>query len=174
MKSTARALILTAVAAATLLSALPDAEARRSRSARPRSKTLGLGLILGAPTGLSGELNLGGQTSLDFAVGLDAFNERDLYFHIDYLVYLVNLANGGSVDVPIYLGVGGFAWDHDDAGGDNFHLGARVPFGIALALRRAPVQFFFEVALRVILIEGDNHDHRLIGVSGGLGFRVYF
>lgn len=164
------------VAAALFLASASDAEARRARSARPRSKTIGLGLILGTPTGLSGEINLSGQTSLDLAVGVDAFNDRDLYVHVDYLVYLVNLATGpGSIDVPLYLGVGGWVWDNgDDNFNDHFHLGARVPFGIALALRRTPIQFFFELGLRVVLIDGDNHNHDRVGLSGGLGFRVYF
>jgi hypothetical protein len=50
-----------------------------------------------------------------------------------------------------------------------------VPFGLAIALRQAPVQFFFELALRVLVIDDDdgrNDDD--VDLTGGLGFRVYF
>jgi hypothetical protein len=136
------------------------------------SKTFGIGLVLGDPSGLSAELRLGGHTSLDLAVGVDRWYGNDLYVHADYLVYLVNLANGGSVDVPIYLGVGPVIWQHDDPNG-NLHVGARVPIGIAIALRRTPVQFFFELAPRLFIFHTYQGEGRF-DLTGALGFRIYF
>jgi hypothetical protein len=134
----------------------------------------GLGLILGSPTGLSGEVRLARTTSIDFAVGLDAFDDEDTYFHLDYLIYLTDLSRGGSLGVPIYLGVGGNVYDHGGDFGDDMHIGARIPFGLALAFRRTPVQFFFELALNVLVVEDHDHDHDRVRLNGAIGFRVYF
>jgi hypothetical protein len=158
------------------------AEARRryggSFGGEPGASTFGIGLILGSPTGLSMELRLSNQTALDFALGLDDFREDDGgYFHFDYLVYLADLARGGSVSLPVYLGVGLAFWDEYDRfdNDDELNLGLRVPFGIAIAFRTAPIQFFGELAIRVLLVDDDDgRDDDDVDLTGGLGFRVYF
>ena len=76
-------LIASALVAFALVLALSPAraEARRFRGGsfggQPGARTFGIGLILGAPTGLSMELRLSSRTALDFALGLDTFDERD-------------------------------------------------------------------------------------------------
>jgi hypothetical protein len=140
-------------------------------------KTFGFGLILGSPTGLSAEIRLDPRAGLDMALGLDAFDDGDGgYFHMDYLVYFAQ-ANGQSVSVPFYVGIGGVLWDHHRFDyDDDLHLGLRVPFGLALALRSAPLQFFFELAVRVMFYDedGDRYHDDDVDLTGGLGFRVYF
>jgi hypothetical protein len=167
------ALVAACVLAGAAVVAWPgEAEARRGgRSAM--SRDFGLGLIIGAPTGLSAELRLGSNTSLDFALGLERFDDDELYLHFDYLVYPVDLASGGSVAVPLYLGVGAILWDRGNDFGDDLSLGVRVPFGLALAFRRAPVQIFFELAVRLIVVEEVDRDDD-VDLTGGVGFRVYF
>lgn len=167
-------ILVAAAALAAALVAAPRAAWARRPTGEPFSRTFGIGLIVGTPTGLSGEVRLGGNTSLDFALGLDAFEDEDTYLHVDYLVYLTDLASGRDLGVPIYLGVGGILYDHDRDFGDDLHIGVRVPFGIALAFRRAPVEIFFELAVRVVLVHEDDHKHDRAGLGGALGFRVYF
>jgi hypothetical protein len=158
-----------------------DAEARRRGGfgGSPGGSTLGIGLILLSPTGLSLELRLGPRSAIDAAIDFDVFDDDDSSIsHIDYLAYLADLSRGGSISVPLYLGVGVVFLDHDyGRDDDDLHLGFRVPFGIALALRTAPVQFFFEGAVRVLFHdhdEFDDDDDADVDLTGGLGFRVYF
>lgn len=150
-----------------------------ARGGGPFSRDFGLGLEVGFPTALTLEVKMGRQTGLDIAIGLDDFDRDDtLYLHVDYLVYLVDLAGGGGrVGVPIYLGIGPmlYVWDPNDRDDrfDDFNLGLRVPFGIALAFRTAPVQLFAELAIGLLLVdEYDNDDNAWL--SGAVGFRVYF
>ena len=175
-----------AVLVLVLVLAPGQAEARRRYGGgmgEPGASTFGIGLILGTPTGLSLELRLSPRSALDFAIGFGSFDDDDDYYddddgylHFDYLVYLADLARGGSVAVPFYLGIGAAFWDNDrrnDFDNDDLNMGIRVPFGLALAFRSAPVQFFFELALRLqILDENDSDDD--LDLTGALGFRVYF
>jgi hypothetical protein len=169
------------VALALVLVLAPGrAEARRygggGVDGMPGNRTVGIGLILLQPTGLSLELKLSSATALDFAIGLNDFDNDDgAYFHFDYLVYLADLARGGSVAVPFYLGVGLALWDYDDRfdNNDNLDGALRIPFGLAIAFRTAPVQIFAELAIRLQFIdENDNNDN--VDLTGALGFRVYF
>jgi hypothetical protein len=151
------------------------AEARRGRGGSAAlAQDVGIGLIVGSPTGLSLEARLGGRTSFDFALGIDAFDDdENFYVHFDYLVMPAILGSGGAVDVPLYLGVGGVIWDRGGDFGDDLHLGVRVPFGLAFAFRRAPLQIFAELAIRVLFYSEIDDDNDA-DVTGALGFRVYF
>jgi hypothetical protein len=156
------------------------AEARRyyggSVDGAAGTRTFGIGIMVLQPTALSMELKLSGNSGLDFAIGLNNFDEHDgAYFHFDYLVYLADLSRGGSVAVPFYLGVGFALWDYDDRFDDNDNLdgGLRIPFGLAISFRSAPVKFFAELALRFNFID-ENHNDDVLDLTGALGFRVYF
>jgi hypothetical protein len=152
-----RALIATTLVAASLLADPPVA--------RAEGGPLGVGLIVGDPTGLSVEYKLGRNTAIDGAVGLDELDHDSIYLHAEFLFILPDLLRGGPVALAPYLGVGAFVVDlKDDLG-----LGARAPFGLSLDFRRAPVQIFLELAAFVLLVPDTHSD---IGVA--LGFRYYF
>jgi hypothetical protein len=183
MKKTSLALAaLVALALVFLVPSTADAARRRGGfGGSPGSKTFGIGLILLSPTGLSMELRLSPQSSLDFAIDFDVFDDDDSSIsHVDYLVYLADLGRGGQVSVPLYLGVGAVLWEHVHGPfDDELHFGLLVPFGLALALRAAPVQFFFEAAVRVLFADeefggDDDDDDADVDLTGALGFRVYF
>jgi hypothetical protein len=169
-----------AVLALVLLLAPGRAEARRyyggNIDGEPGNSTFGIGLMVLQPTALSMELKLSPRTALDFAIGLNDFDDGDgAYFHFDYLVYLADLSRGGSVAVPFYLGVGLALWDRNDRFDDNDNLNGalRIPFGLAIAFRTAPVQIFAELAIRLQFIdENDNDDD--VDLTGAIGFRIYF
>jgi hypothetical protein len=149
------------IALLVLLQSLADARPRRS---------FGLGIIFFEPTGLSFEARFARRQSIDIAVGFDTFdNDENTYVHVEYLVKPFDLGRSRSLTVPLYLGVGGFFREH----GPGEDLGVRVPFGLALEFR-APLQVFFEVALRATLADSD-HDHGDdIDVDGAVGFRLLF
>jgi hypothetical protein len=141
-----------------------------SASAHPvAGRSFGLGLEIGQPSAITAYASLGQYSAIDFALGFPTFDDRYLYLHLDYLVMPVDLARGGSLSVPLYLGIGGFLYDfHDDIWG-----GVRVPFGIALDFRTAPLQVFFELAVKVLLIRPVDVGDR-VDLDGVVGFRVFF
>ncbi|RMH41687.1 MAG: hypothetical protein D6689_10360 [Deltaproteobacteria bacterium] len=158
-----------AAAAVAVALAVPSS----ARAQRRAGGSLGLGLVVGDPTGVTLEYHRrrpGFGHAIELAVGLDTFDDSDVYVHLIWKFYLAELVRGSAVDVPIYTGVGPWIAEHDHAGHDgDIHVGGRMPFGIALDFRRAPLQVYFELALDLQLV----HDVDL-GVDGAIGFRWYF
>ena len=171
------------------------AEARPRPAGRTRTsnfeanKTFGLGVMLGAPTGLSGKYYLGSDTALDFGVGT-IYNYRDrrgVHLHVDYLWHPISLASADPFELPLYFGIGGrllngnrcYSRDRDfcDFRRDYTALGVRGPLGIAFDFNRVPIDIFIELALVVdFLVDHDDRfdDYLFIDLNGAVGFRYYF
>jgi hypothetical protein len=154
----------------------------------------GLGLELGAPSGLSGKYFLGGMAAVQGGVGvIEAWGYDGLHVHAEAVWHPLLIKRAPAVDIPLYAGIGGRFLQHDhgwarnacwngrvwvDCNGDSdTHLGLRAPVGIAFLLRNTPMDFFVELALVVDLVHLDNdymyeHDHA--GLHGALGGRYYF
>lgn len=157
-----RALVCTCLFALLVASSPAAADSRSTGS-------LGLGLVVGDPTGLTAEYyprSPGFGQAVEVTLGLDTFDHGHTYVHVIWKLYLAQLARGRSVDVPIYTGVGPWL---AEGGNDDFSLGARIPFGIALDFKAAPLQVFLELAADFQLV----HDFD-IDVEGAAGFRYYF
>lgn len=135
-----------------------------SASARAESGSFGLGLILGQPTGITGMYHLSDHTAIDAALGLEIFDDRDFYLHVEFDYFLPTLVTGNSVSLSAYLGIGGFFAAHNDPA-----FGARAPFGLSLDFANAPLQIFAEAAV-LLLLSPDVDGF----VRGAAGFRYYF
>lgn len=133
-------------------------------TARAEGGPFGLGLVVGEPTGITGELKLTEHTALDGAVGISLFDDRDFYFHLEFLYFLPELIHGSSVSLSAYLGIGGYMVAHRET-----NVGARVPFGLSLEFTAVPLEIFLEVAFKLRFIPEVDPD-----VGGALGFRYYF
>jgi hypothetical protein len=163
------------VATATTAEARP----RPSHASRfQANKTFGLGVMLGAPTGLSGKYFLSGSTALDFGVGtIDHYyaNRSGLHLHADYLIHPVSLASTAPFELPLYLGLGVRLWDFNDTRYNDraWAFGLRAPLGVAFDFNNVPLDLFFEVALVVDFYTYYRND---IGtdVNGAIGLRYYF
>ncbi len=120
---------------------------------------IGLGVIVGQPTGLSAISWLGGGNALDFVAAWSFRDNGSFYLHADYQFH-------GFVDRPLTLfsGIGGFVLLQDDPA-----LGMRIPLGISILFQRAPMDLFFEVAPGLTLVPATD-----FFVGGGVGFRFYF
>ena len=140
-----------------------------SATADAEGGPFGLGLVVGTPTGITGEYKLSSHTAIDGALGLDLFFDRHLYFQADFLFLFGDLLGGGSVGLTPYLGPGGFIADFGGKNGGGVGFGARAPFGLALDFTRAPLQIYGEFSLALQLY----HDVHL-GVGGAVGFRYFF
>jgi hypothetical protein len=160
--------------------------------ARADQRPFGLGLMLGAPTGLSGKLYFGGKPfALDFGLGWiadDWYNNDGLHIHADVLWHPVMLARTEGFNLPFYFGVGGRLLNHSYgqyvAGGvvyddHDTRIGVRVPVGILFDFTKIPLDVFIELALVIDFIYIDDygpnpHDHNVVDLNGAVGIRYYF
>lgn len=135
---------------------------------------IGLGLMVGEPTGISFKTWTSQNTAIDAGLAWSVGRFDAVRLHADYLWHDFGIL-GGEVNkgrLPVYYGIGGrliFADDHPDPGDNNAVLGARVPVGVNYLLEDSPVGFFFEVAPIVNIIPETDFD-----VDAALGVRYYF
>ena len=171
--------VLVTVFALVAVAPSVDARPRPRRAARfQANKTFGLGIMLGAPTGLSGKFFLGADTALDFGVGWNReFRyHRGVAAHMDFLWHPVTLAQTQPFYLPLYVGLGGRILQHDryqNDYDDHTHVGVRAPIGIALDFNNIPLDIFFELAL-VFDVIVDNEEHGYIDLDGAVGARFWF
>jgi hypothetical protein len=151
-----------------LLVVLVGAEGR-ARAGGPEGKVFGIGVCLPEPAAFTFEAYVSHASAIDFSVGWDTFSNENGYGHFDYLVYPVDLARGGTVSLPFYLGLGVWLRDvHKDV-----DVGVRVPLGLAINFHDAPLQIFGELAVKVILASADDNVDR-VDLDGDVGFRLFF
>ncbi len=169
--------ILRTVAAAAVVAALL-AVATPAAAKTPKEYTIGLGVVLGEPTGLTAKHWFDDTHALDAHLSFDFTDEAfavssNYLFHFDVLQLRTD-----AVELPLYVGIGGkLLFDADDEQGnkradkddDFLSLGARVPFGADLLFTRIPLEVFIEVGIGVRLIPATRPD-----LDGGLGVRYYF
>ncbi len=139
-----------------LIAALLLAGGARAQSMAPPSEPArwGVGLMLGAPTGLTVKRWLGGREAFDLGFG-GAYGPG-VRFWGDYIFGLARIpADTSNVSLDLYLGVGpmvgvysgpcAFYADYR-CGGGNAYVGGRVPFGIEAVFRKTPLAVGFELA----------------------------
>ncbi len=168
-----------ALAAVLAVAALaPDAGARpRARRAKAfeANKTFGLGIMIGAPTAVSGKYFYASDKAFDFGVGaMRYYRHRDgLHLHVDHLWHPVSLVSTAAFELPLYLGIGLRVFDFDDGANDGLAIGIRAPIGVAFDLNTTPVDIFVELALVADFFYdyGDRYDGDL---NGAVGVRYYF
>lgn len=138
-------------------------------------RNFGLGLALGFPNvGLSGNYFMG-QNSLQFAVAARYRNFSDtgaLFLRADYLFYPATLARGSGADLKFYVGPGlNLGLGLGNVSG--FYLGAELPVGLSVQLRRVPLDIAVEAVPVLFLFNGDGIDPAF-GIGGTLHVRYYF
>ena len=108
--------------------------------------TLGVGLILGEPTGVSFKLYLKDDQAIQGAAGF-AFIGGGLHVHADYVFHPYILQNKDSFVLPFYFGPGVRLIDYRD-GRDAAYLavGLRAVAGLLFDFKAVPLDAFVEVA----------------------------
>ena len=122
---------------------------------------LGIGLILGEPTGLSAKMWTGQSTAFDAAAAWSFGDEGALHLHADMLFHNFGLINESF---PIYYGIGARVKLADDP-----NIGVRVPIGIAYQVSGPPLDIFIEL-VPVLDLAPDTS----FGFNGALGVRYFF
>lgn len=132
--------------------------------AQDASKDVGIGFIIGEPTGLSLKTWSGGGNAVDLGLAWSFGRYDAINMHADYLWHNYRLFS--EVDTgtfPLYYGIGGRV-----VLGDDSRLGARIPVGLNYLFEDAPIGLFFEVAPIFNVAPSTSFD-----VDGGIGVRFY-
>ncbi|MBN2754645.1 MAG: hypothetical protein JXR81_07240 [Candidatus Goldbacteria bacterium] len=132
--------------------------------AHASKKGIGLGIVLGNPTGISVKNFLDKNSAVDFMVNWD-FYSAGLGVHAQYLIHKYDVFKIKEGRLPFYFGIGGFAglWN------GGMWAGAQVPVGLAYEFAGDPIDIFLEVRPGILLFPGMHPN-----VSGGLGIRYWF
>lgn len=127
---------------------------------------LGVGVILGQPTGISAKLWNGRTTAFDAAAAW-AINQDGgaMHLHADYLIHNFELLQVEEGMLPLYFGIGGKVQLGPDVG-----FGIRVPLGISYIFNDdLPLDTFLEIAPTLDLMPSTG-----FSIDGGIGVRYYF
>ena len=167
--------LLSALAVALVALTSPAAEASQVGAGRD----FGLGVTLGAPSGLSMKIFMANQHALDIAVGVGYYGGASFDTHVDYHFYTKPLTRTSAFDLPLYIGVGGrFNFWFEDGnrhywGGKTksgrVGVGVRVPIGIAFHFNKVPVDLFLEIVPGLGVIPGVGFH-----LDGAIGARYFF
>ena len=134
---------------------------------------LGLGVILGEPTGFSGKywLDANRDRAIDFGLAWSLSDDVGFHIHGDYLLHNYSLLRDAfhvtKGKMPLYYGLGARfqlgEGHHDD------ETGLRIPVGMSYLFADVPVDVFAELAPVVNFIPDTELD-----LEGGIGARFYF
>jgi hypothetical protein len=135
------------------------------------SREFHLGVILGAPSGLSGKVCLKNNRSIDAALAYSLANDLGIEFHADYLIenaYTLSLKNANPL--MLYYGIGArfvniTSGNHDG----ELSFGPRAPIGLTYQINNSNLELFGELALALDIIPRSNLD-----LEGGIGLRYRF
>jgi len=160
--------------AAAIAMAAPARAGTDDDSSRGADKgTLGVGIILGEPTGITAKLYIKDDQAIQAAVG-SAFIGGGLQLHADYVFHPYILQTRPSFVLPVYFGPGVRLIDYTN-GRDNssFAIGARVVGGLLFDFKAVPLDAFIEVA-GVLEYEFRDGAGAAIKLNAGAGVRYYF
>ena len=133
-------------------------------TAQAQERGLGLGVILGEPSGISGKSWLAKKTALAGAVAWSLENEEALHLHLDHLFHDFDSMPVEQGTLALYYGFGGrikFA--------DESTISIRIPIGLNYLFATAPMDLFLEVVPMLDLIPRTE-----VNLNGGIGIRYFF
>lgn len=129
-----------------------------------QNKHVGVGIIVGEPTGLSFKYWTSSTTAFDAALAWSFIDGGAFHIHADYIFHNFNLIRISEGKLPFYYGIGGRIKT-----ADKFRFGVRVPLGLAYMFNTAPVDIFLEVV--PILDLAPKTDFK---INAAIGARYFF
>ena len=132
---------------------------------------IGLGIILGEPSGLSFKIWNRQTVAWDAGAAWSFVSGGYFQIHGDLLFHNFNLFKVDTGRMALYYGVGGrVKFGSNDADGSSHTVvSLRVPVGISYEFEKTPVELFLEVVPMLDLIPSTE-----VQMAGAVGFRYYF
>ena len=131
---------------------------------------IGLGIILGEPTGLSFKLWSKQTVAFDAGAAWSFVGGKYFQIHGDLLLHNFNLFRVETGRMSLYYGIGArLKFGEDNLGDSETIVSLRVPIGLAYEFEKTPVELFIEVVPMLDLIPSTE-----VGMAGAIGFRYYF
>ncbi len=124
-----------------------------------RAEAVGIGFIVGDPTGLSLSFK-----PVIIGINFNFLSGNYLQFHLDY--WFINRGLGSGL--KWYLGLGGKLQVFSFGYGSGIGVGLRVPIGLQFFPARR-VEIFLEYVPGIAIIPGVGYDH-----DYGIGLRFHF
>ncbi len=134
-------------------------------SAYSQDKSIGLGFMVGEPTGLNGKVWWDDTMAFDGGVAWSFTDETELSLHGDAIWHNWHVLTEAfeitrDIQLPLYYGVGGRL-----KVGDDTRLGIRFVIGTAMIFEEAPFDLFLEAApIMDIVPETALRAHAAVGV----------
>lgn len=133
-------------------------------SIKAQSNGIGVGVIVGEPTGISGKYWTGSTTAFDAALAWSFVDENAFQIHADYLFHNIRLITISEGKLPFYYGIGARLKTAND-----IKLGVRVPLGLAYLFQNVPIDIFVEVVPILDIIPKTDFQ-----INAALGARYFF
>jgi hypothetical protein len=169
------AVVAVLAASAPLGPAYADDDVPVGEKGRPVEKgTLGVGIIVGEPTGICAKIYLAKDRALQLAAG-SAFISNGLQLHADYVFHPWILQDRDSFVLPVYLGPGVRFIDYSggSAGASHFAAGLRGVIGLLFDFKNAPLDAFIELA-GIVEYDFKSGNGAGAALNFGGGVRYYF
>jgi hypothetical protein len=129
-----------------------------------QEKGLGLGVIIGEPTGISAKAWVSEKGAIDAGVAWSFREKGKFHLHADHLWHFPHNVLSPQ-RIIFYAGVGGrFAVGRGDG-----IFGVRIPLGVLWLPRGAPMDVFLELAPIFDLIPATE-----LSANAGIGVRYFF
>lgn len=126
---------------------------------------MGIGAMLGNPTGINAKYWLSEKNAVDGGAGLSLGKKTNLSLHSDYLFHSEGaLIFQDNHPLDLYYGIGGRM-----EFGDDIELGVRLPVGIAHRMENNQADIFGEIAPIIDFIGRTGLELHLV-----VGARYYF
>jgi len=125
---------------------------------------IGLGLILGEPTGASAKWWTGKTTAFDAGAAWSFVSGGFFQVHGDFLFHNFDLFQVETGKLALYYGFGGRV-----KLADQTIVSVRVPIGISYQFEKTAIELFLEVVPMLDIVPATE-----VGIAGGAGFRYFF
>jgi hypothetical protein len=139
-------------------------------SATAQGNGVGLGVIIGEPTGLSMKFWQSRTTAVDLAAAWSFADDDAFHLHGDVLFHKFGLIKVDKGRLPLYFGIGGRVKFLDEGNDDDVSVGIRIPVGLAYLFGGGtPLDIFVEV-VPILDLTPDSD----VTLNASFGLRYWF
>lgn len=133
------------------------------------AEDLGVGVILGDPSGLSGKMKLDGNHSIDGALAYSSGKHSGTQFHADYLWDRARSWGTTQGPLDMYYGLGGRLISYSDENKSKISIGPRGSLGLSFNINNPNLELFGEIAMVLEVTPSMSAD-----LDAGVGARIRF